>query len=286
VAPCVLCGYNPRNQRGELKYVDQLAYEIGKSEQYVLDHVMRSNDGLAMYDAKTKQYDIVLNNRDDVPQTRMQWTAIHEIGHIYLGHLTNKRTRITSNLLSCEEYERLEFEADIFAGEVLASKWIMRQIDIVDENDIAQICGISDDAALSRYRKATEDYSYTPVNAVLTIRNFGAFLKNVTLCRELKEFGEAQRFTFPNRPTPKLPRPKHPSLRRAGSCPYCGNDRGLTATSNFCTACGSPLKSGMKTAERCGKIGHENTAFCEHCGNRVYRIKQGLALEDWEIEET
>ena len=154
-------------QGWHLKYVDQLAYEIGRSEQYVLDHVMRSNDGLAMYDPRSRQYDIVLNSDDNIPQTRMRWTAIHEIGHIYLGHLDNKRTSITSGLLSREEYDQFEFEADIFAGEVLASKWIMRQIDIVDEYDIATICGISDDAALSRYKKATEDYSYTPVNAVL-----------------------------------------------------------------------------------------------------------------------
>ena len=50
-----------------------------------------------------------------------------------MGHLTNKRTKITADLLSTEEYDQLEFEADVFAGEVLASKWLMRQLDIVDD---------------------------------------------------------------------------------------------------------------------------------------------------------
>ncbi len=197
----------------KLKYIGDAAYETGKSEEYVLKHVMRSNDALAMYDPKLKQYNIVLNNRDDIPQTRMQWSAMHEIGHIYLGHLDDERTRITSNLLSREEYERFEFEADIFAGEVLASKWLMRQIDIVDEEDIALICGISDDAALNRYRRATEDYSYTPVNAVLTVHNFAEFLKNVTLCRESDSFEEKARFTFSNRP---MPNTSHGSCGRPG----------------------------------------------------------------------
>ncbi|GHV48174.1 hypothetical protein FACS189499_07040 [Clostridia bacterium] len=271
-------------QGWHLKYVHDVAYEIGKSERYVLDHVMRSNDGLAMYDPKTNQYDIILNSGDDIPQTRMRWTAIHEIDHIYLGHLDNERTRITSDLMSREEYEQFEFEADIFAGEVLASKWIMRQIDIVDENDIAAICGISDDAALSRYRKATEDYSYTPVNAVLTIKNFEDYLKNVAICRDLDNMDEFARFAFANRTTQKLPKPKHPALRKPGSCPYCGNERGLSATSNFCIACGSALKSGLMVSERCECVNHETAAYCEECGNRVYRIKQGFVLEEFEIQ--
>ena len=268
-----------------LKYVDQLAYEIGESEKYVLDHVMRSKDGLAMYDPQKQQYDIVLNADNDVPKTRMRWTAIHEIGHIYLGHLDSQRKRITSCSLTREEYDQFEFEADIFAGEVLASKWIMRQIDIVDEYDIATICGISDDAALSRYKKATEDYSYTPVNAVLTIKNFGEYLKNVTICCELTEMDDFARFAFANRVTPKLAKPKHPALRKLGSCPYCGNERGQSVSSNFCVACGSALKNQLAITGRCDHVNHEHAAHCEQCGNRVYRIKQGFVLEDFETNE-
>ena len=45
----------------KLKYVHQLASEIGKTQDYVCDHVMRSKDGLAMYDVARDQYDIILN---------------------------------------------------------------------------------------------------------------------------------------------------------------------------------------------------------------------------------
>ena len=135
----------------KLKYADDLAYEIGRDVQYVLDHVMRSDDGVAMYDPSMQQYDIILNNSDGVLQTRMRWTAVHEIGHIYLGHLDDRRTQISAGLLPADEYDRMEFEADVFAGEILASKWLMRQLDIVEERDISIICGISDAAARSRY---------------------------------------------------------------------------------------------------------------------------------------
>jgi predicted Zn-dependent protease len=57
---------------------------------------MRSNDGVAMYDPERRQYDIILNNSEDVLQARMLWTAVHEIGHIYLGHLDDSRTRISA----------------------------------------------------------------------------------------------------------------------------------------------------------------------------------------------
>jgi Zn-dependent peptidase ImmA (M78 family) len=273
-----------RQKNWRLKYADALAYEIGRDVQYVLDHVMRSNDGVAMYDPERKQYDIILNNSEDVLQARMLWTAVHEIGHIYLGHLNDRRTQISAGLLPADEYDRMEFEADVFAGEVLASKWLMRQLDIALESDISLICGISDAAALSRYKKATEDYDYMPVNITLTLNQFEAYLKNIAICRPLDELGDFVRFAHKNRTATLLPKPKPPFLRRPGNCPYCGNDRGISAQSVFCTACGKALVAGAKPAdEHCGHINHEQAAFCELCGNRVYRIKQGFCLEECEV---
>ena len=160
-----------QNPNWRLKYVPQLAYEIGKSEQYVLDHVMRSQDGLSMYDVKKGIYDIIINAADNIPPGRVLWTKLHEIGHIYLGHLADNRlTEIKKEALSPELYAQMEFEADMFAGEVLASKWLMRSLDIYDEKDITFICGISDEAALVRYKKATEDYQFTPANVTFTPR--------------------------------------------------------------------------------------------------------------------
>lgn len=70
-----------------LKYADQLADEIGQTVEYVLNHVMRSQDGLSMYDVKKDAYDIIINAADEIPPGRVLWTKMHEIGHIYLGHL-------------------------------------------------------------------------------------------------------------------------------------------------------------------------------------------------------
>jgi Zn-dependent peptidase ImmA (M78 family) len=267
-----------------LKYVHQLAFELGRTPEYICDHVMRSKDGLAMYDVMHDQYDIILNAGDEIPQTRLLWSSVHEIGHIYLGHLKeNKVKSITAENLDLELYNQLEFEADIFAGEVLASKWIMRHLDIVDERDIALICGISDDAALSRYKKATEDYTFEPANAVFTLHNFADYIKEVTVCRAREDF-ELGRFVSQNPVQPKLLKPQPPFLRKPGTCPYCGNTHGITAQANFCIACGSTLKKGLEAAkEPCDHINDKDAAFCELCGFSVYRSRQGFCFEDWQV---
>ena len=267
-----------------LKYVHQLAAEIGKSTSYVCDHIMRSKDGLAIYDVANDQYNIILNAGEEIPQTRMLWTAIHEIGHIYLGHLKSSRVKsITTDNLDMDLYNQLEFEADIFAGEVLASKWIMRHLDIVDERDIAMISGISDDAALSRYKKATEDYTFEPANAVFTLHNFKDYIKEVTVCRDRTDF-ELERFLSQNPVQANLAKSLPPFLRKPGTCPYCGNVHGISEQSNFCIACGNALKTGIPAAQSpCDHINDKDAAFCELCGYRVYRTRQGFCFEDWEI---
>ena len=53
-----------------LKYVHQIAYETGETEEHILNHVMRSQDGLSMYDVKRDSYDIIINAADGIPEGR------------------------------------------------------------------------------------------------------------------------------------------------------------------------------------------------------------------------
>lgn len=271
-----------KNPNWHLKYVSQLAYELGKPEQYILDHVMRSQDGLSMYDVGRGIYDIIINAADGIPPGRVLWTKLHEIGHIYLGHLADNRlTEIRKEALSPELYARLEFEADMFAGEVLASKWLMRSLEIYDERDITLLCGISDGAALIRYKKATEDYQFTPANVTFTLHQFEAYLKEITVCCR-KEDMELAKFARENQPRAKFTKPKAPFLRAAGSCPYCGGSHSPDA--NYCPHCGTALKKGeMCGGGPCGNIQPADAAFCERCGNTVFRIRQGFCFEECEI---
>ncbi len=265
-----------------LKYVSELAYETGQTEQHILDHVMRSQDGLSIYDVKADCYDIIINAADKIPPGRVLWTKMHEIGHIYLGHLKqNHLTEIKKDELPPDLYAQMEFEADMFAGEVLASKWLMRNLEIYDERDITFICGITDEAARNRYRKATEDYQFTPANVVFTLQQFGDYLKEITICRD-KEDLELAKFAKINPPARKFPKPKAPFLRVAGECPFCGSKHSINA--NYCPCCGTALKKGLiRSTEHCDNIQSSDASFCEQCGNSVFRIRQGFCLEECEV---
>mgnify|MGYP000960183043 CR=1 FL=1 len=267
-----------------LKYVHQLAYEIGKNEQYVLDHVMRSQDGLSLYDVNADKYNIIINVAEGIPPGRILWTKMHEIGHIYLGHLRdNHLTEIIKAELPAEIYEQMEFEADMFAGEVLASKWLMRSLDVYDEKAITAICGISDKAAHHRYVKATADYQFVPANVLLTQEQFSAYCKEVTVCMDKSEM-TVEALATTNPPRPKYAKPKAKFLRRKGECPYCGGQHSIDAI--YCPYCGMALKTaprGVENAEPCGIRQAADAAYCEKCGRRVYRTRQGFCFEECEI---
>ena len=266
-----------------LKYADQLADEIGQTVEHVLNHVMRSQDGLSMYDVKKDAYDIIINAADEIPPGRVLWTKMHEIGHIYLGHLKEYAvTELRKDALGAELYDRLEFEADMFAGEVLASKWLMRQMDIVSEKDITDICGLTDTAALNRYKRATEDYSYVPANVTFTLHQFEEYLKEITVCTDRSEI-DLGHFAQVNTPHPKFKKPMAPFLRRPGICPYCGQTYSTGA--KFCSHCGSPLSkmSARLPGVYCENRQPADAAFCEQCGNPVLRIRQGLCFEECEV---
>ena len=266
-----------------MKYVPQLAFETGETEEHILNHVMRSQDGLSMYDVRKDTYDIIINAADNIPAGRVLWTKMHEIGHIYLGHLKRyKVTELRREELGKELYDELEFEADLFAGEVLASKWLMRQMEIVSESDISDICQISDTAALNRYRRATEAYSYVPVNVTFTLKRFEEYLKEITVCKDRGEIDLGQ-FAKVNPPQEKFRKPMAPFLRKPGICPYCGKAYSLNA--NYCSHCGSALKKTpiVIPGVHCGNRQSADAAFCEQCGNPVLRIRQGLCFEECEI---
>ena len=267
-----------------LKYVDRVAFETGHTVDYVLEHVMRSDDGITMYDVEKDSYDIIINAADNIPPGRVLWTKMHEIGHIYLGHLKRydlkelRRYKHEDGL-----YDQLEFEADLFAGEVLASKWLMRQLDIVNSQDISDICGLSDAAALSRYKKATEEYAYVPANVTFTMQQFKEYCEEITVCTTRDEIGELGRLAVENLPQPKFSKPMAPFLRKKGICPYCGKEHSETA--KFCPYCGSALQRMLTRipGTYCWNRQKADAAFCEQCGNPVLRIRQGYCFEECEV---
>jgi len=278
----------------QFKWAHVHADELGVTNDYVCRHVLQSSDGATFYNPKSKEYLIILNllnpdGSERLPE-RITWTCTHEVGHIYLGHFESNAVDCLANKkISPELYAQLEFEADVFAGEVLASKWLMRDIDVLQENDIAMFCGISDPAALARYKKATMDYSFVPTNVIVTRQNFSEYLREITICRTLDEFaevdvGDVRAYAVQNNPKQLLVIPKPKFLQRPGNCPFCDGDFDAESEPNFCLHCGKPTKSGLTpTTEHCGSVNPKEASYCSNCGNRVYRIRQGFCFNEYEI---
>jgi Zn-dependent peptidase ImmA (M78 family) len=264
--------------------IEEVSDWLDKSAADTIAALLRgSKDGVAYYSVENDQYSIILNSDEEIPFTRFRWSAMHEIGHIYLGHFTdNKVAYITDSnpAIPPDEYDQLEREANIFTGEVLASKWLMRSLDIVDEEQITEICGISDPAALIQYQKATASYEYEPPNVTVTLRTFAAFKEEITVCKPTTEL-RLPAFASNNRATQKLSKPIAPFLRKKGVCPFCGSELGDSSTANFCIYCDSALKLGVtKKTAPCGHIIKNGRAvFCEECGQPVFKIRRGFIAE-------
>jgi Zn-dependent peptidase ImmA (M78 family) len=277
-----------------LKWAHNHAEDLNLTNNEVCCGVLQSYDGATFYYPQSGKYEIILNiiNPDGTERLpeRVTWTCAHEVGHIYLGHFTKYGMDCMANKkISPELYDKLEFEADMFAGEVLASKWLLRDMGVESENDVAMLCGISDPAALSRYRKATANYSFVPANVIVTRQNFAEYLREITLCWTLDKFatvavGDVRAFAKQNTPKEQLSSPKPKFLHRPGNCPYCDGVFDAESEPNYCLHCGNALIKGLPpTADTCGSINPKEAAFCTNCGNRVFRIQQGFCFSEDEI---
>jgi Zn-dependent peptidase ImmA (M78 family) len=133
----------------QYKSIGDLVLKTGLDRKWLIDEVIFGEDGLIFYEPDTDSDKIILNEKIE-PFERIRWTIMHEIGHAYLGHLNSKKTSILKWKLSKEEYNKYEQEAQIFAEEVLAPKFILYLICAHSISEIMEICGIPKPAAESR----------------------------------------------------------------------------------------------------------------------------------------
>lgn len=105
----------------------------------------KSDTGYSIFRPDTNKYLILYN--DDMCPGRINWTIAHELGHIYLRHLSDKITSDKSVDLSLF----YESEADAFAQMFLAPFPLFDILNIKSVQDVMQICGLSHEAALHTY---------------------------------------------------------------------------------------------------------------------------------------
>ncbi len=105
-------------------------------------------DALTFYNSETGRYVTVYDHETLIE--RIRWTIAHEIGHIFMGHLTDFEFTQLHGRLDSKQYWVLEREANVFAAELLAPISILKRIRLCSAEDIARLCQISNDAAKNR----------------------------------------------------------------------------------------------------------------------------------------
>ncbi|SDY22178.1 ImmA/IrrE family metallo-endopeptidase [Thermoactinomyces sp. DSM 45892] len=124
-----------------------------------LDHPLPKKllDGMIIsYDGRL----VIAYNDKITCKKRMNWTIMHELGHLFLHHLKYSNTKWLTDLSETER-RVLEVEANFFAGEVLAPYAITKQFHRVpDSKTLEKLFGLSKRAAKKRIKTLRSYHLY------------------------------------------------------------------------------------------------------------------------------
>ena len=108
----------------------KLKIRVMKYSDYPNELIDYSDDAYSFYNSKKREYVIVYN--DAIESARVNFTIMHELGHIQLGHEKRK--------LSDEEKEA---EADTFAQKALAPVGVILKLGLKTDVQISSVFHIS-----------------------------------------------------------------------------------------------------------------------------------------------
>lgn len=121
----------------------------------------------------------------------IRFTLAHELGHIFLGHLSLENDEAQykpTQQGSAGGLDLTELEADAFAIEILAPACVLWQLGVHSPKNIAQLCNISISAA--RFRAAQMANLYQREADCLDTKGCSGFLQSPLERQVLAQFEE------------------------------------------------------------------------------------------------
>ncbi|HJV46598.1 MAG TPA: ImmA/IrrE family metallo-endopeptidase [Bacillota bacterium] len=275
----------------------------------------KSDEGCCWYRKSKNQYMILYN--DSIENVgRVRWTIAHELGHFMLKH--NERTDKTifarSSLLGWE-YDVYEKEANCFARTLLAPPNVLIALGKINPGIIADICGLSTNAASNVYRfilKGSKNgirYSQNWVTDLFSKYiydykfRFWCFQCNHSYSHKhakycpicgghtlVKELGDKMLYSGY----------KLDENFRAIQCPRCDNEKII---GDHCHICGTYLINKctgfrpeqmyqeyfgpwhIKFEHSCGEILDGDARYCLKCGSTSTFLEAGLLIH-WQNEKS
>lgn len=120
------------------------------------------NDGFAFWSGHDDSFVICYNA--SLPFSICRWTLLHEIAHIYLGHISSETPLLLR--IRTEDRPLFEREAQGFARRVLCPSIVLHSCRAFEPEQIMRLCGISREAAgyRSEYIKKLEAHGKFNLN--------------------------------------------------------------------------------------------------------------------------
>ena len=250
----------------------------------------KSTDGITIYDGSN--YTIAYNDKVQYPK-RIPFTLMHEIGHIYLGHLKDFETvNMRQSELTKDEYKVLEDEANSFARNILSPAPIYNALKYKGLKTVSAMFGITHSAGKTRSNLLPSD-----IDIVKEVNLFDDFLNRFSefmhsrYCCKCKNY-----FYIPN----------------SSYCPICGNsnliwkkgeeiliynsnklkkcliceNEEIDDNANFCKICGTSMDEQPNRCDffLCDAILDNNARYCPYCGKKSIYYENNC-LDSYELEK-
>lgn len=291
-----------RDNGWDLVTVGEISQYKGLPREKVIESVGGS-EGVACRDPKTGKFKIIYDE-NQYPAEKIKWTIMHEIGHIFLGHLTEfNESKLYRGGLTEPEYYVLEREVDTFAAEVLAPMAILKKLGFTQQQEIEYLCQITYTASGNRERDIKWRGFQIPYCEAdeLLCEQFEQYLTPVTYCIDPeKVFGLIS--NYKRNPRRSFMSNKIDSVimdentRKFLVCPRCGNDE-FSDGAEYCKLCGLYLYNVCINSESfnpetsnivaevsydgCGAQNPADARYCEYCGSETFIAHLGL-FKSWE----
>jgi len=264
-------------------------------------------DAKCYFDPRSGVYIIVYNEKKS--DKRIRFSIAHELGHIVLGHLDDKRTEICRGGLDDVTYFAMEGAANTFAGNLLAPPILIHerlcgnQFNVLDIACFFQLSA----SAVRTYRKADyflwekKAHSVHETNILARCKSFLfphyckkcmhiSYLKNSTYCP-----------ICGNKTTPlqagddETMGKTYPSVElneygQVKECLICKNEEHLSEA-DYCMICGKPIvnrctyalseevSNGYEPCQHTEPL-PGNARYCPYCGNRTTFFADKV-LSEW-----
>jgi len=280
------------HQRWGLTSYSELMKRFNRNRDAV-KKCLGSPDGFTVWDGHN--YSISYND-DESLGNRIRFTLMHEVGHIYLGHLTDfESTTLYQNSLTIQENRVLENEANAFARNVLVPVPMYFGIKDKSVSNISSYFGITETAARTRIDFFDRDlniikYLDLAKKISLVYRRFMKKQKCIICNAQFFEkhlycpicgSQNTLRWGDGNMIYPKIDVNKDGKLME---CLCCRNEE-TSINGNYCQICGSYLINECTNANCQNGPLPTNARYCPLCGSQTTLFNSGM-LKSWNYDES